>query len=90
MKCPHCGKEIKFRGLGETQFIMSQLPRQKILSFLRNGEWRRFGEILEATKVSPVTLSKHLKKLVSADVVERKVFLNDSYPPPVCYRLRNK
>lgn len=78
------------RGIGEDQIKKAELSKQKILNFLKDGQWHRYGEILSTIKVSPTTLTKHLKELEKG-IVERKVDIKSGeYPPPVCYRIRPK
>jgi len=74
-------------GKGTTQ-IKDALKNQKlILSILSDGKWHRHREILEKTKLSPTTLSKHLKELEKG-IVEKRIDLESGeYPYPVYYRL---
>ena len=76
------------RGIGEDQIRKAKLSKQKILYFLRDGQWHRYSEILKAIKVSPTTLTKHLKELEKG-IVERHINIESGeYPPPVSYRLK--
>jgi DNA-binding HxlR family transcriptional regulator len=64
--------------------------RKLILSILSDGKWHRHKEILEKTRLSPTTLSKHLKDLTKG-IVEKKLDLESKeYPYPVLYRLNPK
>jgi DNA-binding Lrp family transcriptional regulator len=74
-------------GKGTTQ-IKDALKNQKlILSVLSDGKWHRHREILEKTKLSPTTLSKHLKELEKGIVEKRIDLQSGEYPYPVYYRL---
>jgi DNA-binding Lrp family transcriptional regulator len=74
-------------GKGTTQ-IKDALKNQKlILSILSDGKWHRHREILEKTKLSPTTLSKHLKELEKGIVQKRIDLQSGEYPYPVYYRL---
>jgi DNA-binding HxlR family transcriptional regulator len=77
-------------GKGDRQIKESLEKRKLILSILSDGEWHRHKEILEKTRLSPTTLSKHLKDLTKG-IVEKKLDLESKeYPYPVLYRLKPK
>jgi Predicted transcriptional regulators len=76
------------RGLGDTQLNAFKTAKNKILEVLKDGEWYRYSELTEKTRLSTATLSKHLKELEKG-IVERRVGVeNAEYPPPVNYRLK--
>lgn len=78
------------KGMGEEQIQQVRLSKQKIISVLGDGQWHRHKEIMEITKLSPTTLSKHLKVLEKG-IIERKIDLESGeYPAPVYYRLREE
>jgi DNA-binding HxlR family transcriptional regulator len=59
-----------------------------ILRYLGDNKWHRYQELLEKTKLSSATLSKHLKVL-ERGVVEKKMETESGvYPYPVSYRIR--
>jgi DNA-binding HxlR family transcriptional regulator len=77
-------------GKGDRQIKESLEKRKLILSILSDGKWHRHKEILEKTRLSPTTLSKHLKDLTKG-IVEKKLDLESKeYPYPVLYRLNPK
>ncbi|MEM3640702.1 MAG: ArsR family transcriptional regulator [Candidatus Bathyarchaeia archaeon] len=75
-------------GMGVKQQRDASKNRKLILSILLDGQWHRHREIWEKTKLSPTTLSKHLKELEKG-IIERKIDTESGeYPPPVYYRLK--
>mgnify|MGYP002813886917 CR=1 FL=1 len=56
--CPHCGKEIV------------NACDELILAALRKYRTMNWGQLLEDTKVSRGTLSRHLKSLIASGKVE--------------------
>ena len=75
-------------GKGIRQINDALEKRQQILSILSDGQWHRHKEILEKTKLSPTTLSKHLKELEKGIVEKRIDIESGEYPYPVYYRLK--
>lgn len=75
-------------GKGERQEKEAHEKRKLILDVLSDGEWHRHKEILEKTRLSPTTLSKHLKELEKGLVEKRIDIESGEYPYPVYYRLK--
>lgn len=77
------------RGEGAPQIITAEESRGIIIHLLLDdGEPHRYDEIVEKTKLSTATVSKHLKELVSSKIVEKKVDLESGkYPYPVTYQI---
>jgi DNA-binding transcriptional ArsR family regulator len=75
-------------GKGERQIKESLEKRKLILSILSDGKWHRHKEILEKTRLSPTTLSKHLKGLEKGLVEKRMDLQSGEYPYPVYYRIK--
>lgn len=69
--------------------ICKQSNQQLIILALSDGQWHRNKELKEKTKLTPRTLSKHLKELVKEHQwVERKEDTESGeYPHPVLYRI---
>jgi hypothetical protein len=62
---------------------------QEIHNVLADGQWHRARELEEKTRLSPATLSKHLKRDLRISV-ERKISRRGKeYPRPVYYRLQS-
>jgi len=81
MKCPHCGKEISNKLVGD---LIVQSEEEVILSSLREGE-KQWSDLEKEVGVSKVTLNKRLKKLIQQEYVIREV--RPSFPPQTFYRL---
>jgi DNA-binding transcriptional ArsR family regulator len=76
------------RGVGSYQIGKAQKSEREILKTLQDGKWHRYQELVQLTKLSQPTLSKHLKKLEEG-IVERKLDTSGSeYPYPVFYRIK--
>jgi DNA-binding HxlR family transcriptional regulator len=76
------------RGLGNTQIGDYKTAKDKILKVVNDGDWHRYSELTEKTKLSTATLSKHLKEL-ERGIVERCIDVESGdYPPPVFYRIK--
>jgi DNA-binding transcriptional ArsR family regulator len=56
----------------ETFQVLAEPSRRRILDLLRTGE-RPVGELVEATALSQPTVSKHLRVLREAGLVEARV-----------------
>jgi DNA-binding transcriptional ArsR family regulator len=78
------------KGLGDWQLQKMEAAVLSVLRYLGDNKWHRYQELLEKTKLSSATLSKHLKTLEKG-VVEKKIDAESGlYPYPVSYRLREK
>src|SRR4030067_524879 len=76
------------KGIGSYQIGKARKSENEILKALQGGKWHRYQELVELTKLSQPTLSKHLKQLLKG-IVERKVDTSGSeYPCPVFYRIK--
>jgi DNA-binding HxlR family transcriptional regulator len=78
------------KGFGYWQQQRMEVAEFIILRCLSDNQWHQYRELLEETKLSSATLSKHLKSL-ERGVVEKKIEIQSGiYPYPVSYRLREK
>jgi len=61
----------------------------KISGALLDGKWHQYKELLEQTKISKATLSKHLKNMQTEEKIDRLVDIESgAYPPPVKYKTK--
>ena len=72
-------------GLGESQLLIFASNRHSILILLSDRQEHRYNEIVEITKLSTATVSKHLKDM-EGTLVKKRVELEEDYPYPVYYR----
>jgi DNA-binding HxlR family transcriptional regulator len=78
-------------GMGIYQKNKAHVARQCIYDALSDGQWHRYMELKNATKLSPRTLSKHLENMNSLTVVERKEDTESGkYPVPVLYKANDQ
>lgn len=86
------------KGMGIDQVAKSRKAKIQLLHYLSDGKWHRYNEIKNHKrsgrifgKVSPATLSKHLKELVKCGFLEKKMDRESGeYPYPVSYRICEK
>ena len=71
-------KEVMFVGMNETLKAISDPVRRDILSMLKNGR-KSAGEIAEHFNLTGATVSYHLAKLKSADLVAEEKHKNYIY-----------
>jgi len=76
------------KGIGTYQIGKSRTSEKEILNVLTDGEWHRYQEMQQLTRLSTATLSKHLKRLENGIVEKRLDLESGAYPYPVYYRLK--
>ena len=87
MKCPNCGYEIK-------ETVSSPIhawnyAEEKILNVLKDRCEHTYGDILTQSIVSKATLTKHLKRLQTKDMIKKRIDLESRiYPYPVFYSMK--
>jgi DNA-binding PadR family transcriptional regulator len=74
------------RGFGDDQITRTKKAKTTVLKALEDGEWHRFNEIVEITKMSPATVSKYLKGF-KKEVEKKRDLRSGKYPIPVFYKL---
>jgi len=74
------------RGFGDDQITRTKKANTTVLQALEDGEWHRFNEIVEITKMSPATVSKYLKGF-KKEVEKKRDLRSGKYPIPVSYKL---
>lgn len=74
-------------GIGDYQIKEENKAIKKIVGCLIDGEWHRYHDIQAATRLSPATLSKHLKKLGKIMLEKNVDVKSGEYPYPAYYRL---
>jgi DNA-binding HxlR family transcriptional regulator len=76
------------KGFGFWQMEKMQSAALVILKSLIDNQWHQYRELLEKTKLSSATLSRHLKSLEHSGIVEKNLDTQSgAYPYPVSYRL---
>ena len=76
------------KGVGAPQIDQAKESKETILKVLTDREWHRYNEIVENTKLSTATVSKHLKELEKSLVEKRVDIDTGEYPYPTYYRWR--
>jgi DNA-binding HxlR family transcriptional regulator len=74
------------RGFGDDQITRTKKAKTAVLRALGDGEWHRFNEVVETTKMSPATVSKYLKAF-KKEVEKKRDLKSGKYPIPVSYKL---
>jgi DNA-binding HxlR family transcriptional regulator len=73
-------------GIGETQKQQATTSRIEIAKLLADQKPHQFNELKKQSKLSAPTLSKHLKKFVTYDLVTKEIDTKSGrYPYPVYY-----
>ena len=58
--------------MGSYQEDKAYYARRSIFKALSDGQWHRFIDLKEKSKLSPRTLAKHLNRMVKIQIIERK------------------
>ena len=73
--------------MGSYQEDKAYYARRSIFKALSDGQWHRFIDLKEKSKLSPRTLAKHLNRMVKIQIIERKTDIESGkYPVPVLYK----
>lgn len=76
---------------GKDHYERAEKSETKILNVLKDDQEHRYRDLLDKTKVSPTTLTKHLEHLSKTGMVEKRMDLKSAeYPHPVYYKLKKE